>query len=82
MLVRVPAEESVRTQGTWATTTPCEEHLTRGASASSSTWTVPRSNVRHRRRPSPWSYQGARLWHPSRGPVRYVSFTVTPEHPR
>jgi hypothetical protein len=37
---------------------PCEGQDTRGASASSATWTVPRSKARHRRRSSPRSYPG------------------------
>lgn len=42
-------------QGTAAATTPCRGQRTRGASASRNAWTVPRSSVRQRRRPSPWS---------------------------
>ncbi len=44
-----------RAHGTAATTAPCSGQATRGASASSSAVTVPRSSARHRRRPSPWS---------------------------
>ena len=44
-----------RAHGTCATTTPCSGHDTRGASASSTARTVPRSSARQRRRPSPAS---------------------------
>ena len=44
-----------RAHGTAATTTPCSGQATRGAAASSSARTVPRSSARHRRRPSPLS---------------------------
>lgn len=40
-----------RAHGTWATTTPCSGHDTRGASASSHTGSTPASACRHRRRP-------------------------------
>src|SRR4029453_9282471 len=49
-----------RAHGTAATTTPCWEQATLGASASRNAWIVPRSSVRQRRRPSPWSYPGQR----------------------
>jgi len=52
-----------RAHGTAITVAPCSGQSTRGASASSSTCTVPRSNARHRRRPSPRSYHGAFRWH-------------------
>lgn len=45
-----------RAHGT-ATTTPCWGQRTRGASASSTACTVPRSSACHRRRPSPRWYQ-------------------------
>lgn len=44
-----------RAHGTAATTTPSTRQDTRGASASSTTGTVPKSSPRHRRRPSPRS---------------------------
>ena len=40
---------------TAATVGPCSGQLTRGASASNHTRTVPRSSPRHRRQPSPRS---------------------------
>ena len=44
-----------RAHGTNATTTPCSAQRTRGASASITARTVPRSNDRQRRRPRPGS---------------------------
>src|SRR5215218_2866581 len=52
-----------RAQGTAATTTPCSEQQTLGASASRSAPTTPRSNARQRRRPWPWSKPGQRRPH-------------------
>src|SRR5664279_1236714 len=49
-----------RAHGTAATITPCSGQVTRGASASRNACTVPRSRVRHRRRPSPASRYGHR----------------------
>ena len=37
--------------------------MTRGASASTNTWTDPRSSALHRRRPEPPSYDGQRRGH-------------------
>ena len=48
-----------RAHGTATTVGPCSGQHTRGASASKTTCTVPQSRPRHRRRPSPRSYQGA-----------------------
>jgi hypothetical protein len=48
-----------RAHGTATTVGPWAGQFTRGASASSTTCTVPQSRPRHRRRPSPRSYQGA-----------------------
>src|SRR5680860_1061403 len=42
-----------RAHGTCAATTPCSRQRTRGESASRNARVVPRSNARHRRRPSP-----------------------------
>lgn len=44
-----------RAQGTAATVGPCSRQLTRGALASNTTCTVPRSRARHRLTPSPRS---------------------------
>jgi hypothetical protein len=44
-----------RAQGTAATTTPWRRQVTRGASASRNACTTPKSSVRQRRRPWPWS---------------------------
>ena len=52
-----------RAHGTWATMGPCSGHDTLGASDSRKHITVPRSSPRHRRRPSPRSYSGARTPH-------------------
>src|SRR5664280_3915828 len=41
--------------------TPCSGQLTRGASASRNARIRPRSRVRHRRRPAPWSYPEQRF---------------------
>src|SRR5450756_1954794 len=41
--------------------TPCSGQLTRGASASRNAPIRPRSRVRHRRRPAPWSYPEQRF---------------------
>ena len=49
-----------RAHGTARTVGPWSGQFTRGASASSHTGIVPRSKVRHRRRPSPRSYHGER----------------------
>jgi hypothetical protein len=49
-----------RAHGTCATTTPCSGQDTRGASASITACTVPRSNARQRRLPSPASYRPQR----------------------
>jgi len=48
-----------RAHGTATTVGPWVGQFTRGASASSTTCTVPQSRPRQRRRPSPRSYQGA-----------------------
>ena len=52
-----------RATGTAVTVTPWRRHLTRGASASTNAFTVPRSRARHRRRPSPPSSPGLRRPH-------------------
>jgi hypothetical protein len=52
---RVNRDLGDRAHGTAATTTPSTRQDTRGASASSTTGTVPKSSPRHRRRPSPRS---------------------------
>jgi len=46
---------AVACQGTAATTTPWRRQVTRGASASRNACTTPKSSVRQRRRPWPWS---------------------------
>ena len=43
-----------RAQGSWTTVGPWAGQFTLGASASRNEVTSPRSNARHRRRPSPW----------------------------
>src|ERR1700741_3696047 len=48
-----------RAHGTATTVGPWAGQFTRGASASSTTCTVPQSRPRHRRRPSPRPYRGA-----------------------
>src|SRR5664280_2862653 len=52
-----------RAQGTWATVGPCSGQLTRRESACRWHTRVPRSSARQFRRPSPWSYPGARRPH-------------------
>lgn len=52
-----------RAQGTWVTVTPWTGQFTRGASASRKHRSSPTSRARHRRRPWPRSYQGARRPH-------------------
>ena len=59
---------------------PVRRQFTRGASASSNTRTVPRSRARHRRGPSPRSYQGAlrpQRPHRRRPPLRGRTDTTT-----
>src|SRR5664280_63992 len=52
--------------------TPCSGQRTRGASASRNARIRPRSRVRHRRRPAPWSYPEQRF--PQRPHRRLVAF--------
>jgi hypothetical protein len=55
---------------------PCSRLFTRRDSASSRTWTVPRSSARHRRRPSPRSKAGDLRWHrPHRPRARFPGRT-------
>src|ERR1019366_1011967 len=73
---RLDLSGSSSAHGTAATTTPCRRHDARGASASNTALTVPRSNARHRRRPSPPSYPGQRRPHrPHRPRARFVGRT-------
>ena len=67
---------SCRAHGTDATPTPCSRQVTRGASASNTARTVPRSSARHRRLPWPASYPGDRRRHlPQRLRARLVGRT-------
>lgn len=51
-----------RAHGTLITVGPCIGQSTLGTSASITTFSVPKSRCRHRRRPQPRSYHGARAW--------------------